>query len=158
MKFHFLFVVVGIMGSVAFLPNASAMADKQTTRLEPLTIKGENKEYHFLVEIADSSSERRRGLMHRENLPIDNGMIFLFDDPAPLSFWMKNTLIPLDIMFLDERGVIQHIHRNAVPHSREHIAPDDPAIAVLEINGGLSDTLGIKVGDRVVHRAFSGAQ
>jgi len=104
----------------------------------------------FLVEIADEPEEQRRGLMYREEMAEDRGMLFVFDQAGPQSFWMKNTYIPLDILFITEDARILHIHKNAQPHDTSSVVVNEPVKAVLEINAGLSDRYGIAEGDRVV--------
>ena len=108
----------------------------------------------FNVEIADDDQERGRGLMFRETLGRYSGMLFVYGATATVSFWMKNTLIPLDMVFLDQHGVVQHIHENAVPGSLENIPGGDGILAVLEVNGGLSAKLGLVVGAELRHPAF----
>ncbi len=104
------------------------------------------------VEIADSADERERGLMFRESLDEKTGMLFIFDDSGVLNFWMKNTLIPLDIIFIDEDWRIINIARNALPCRQEpcaYYSSEIPAKYVLEINGREADKLGIKDRDEV---------
>lgn len=106
----------------------------------------------FDVEIADDAAERARGLMFREELSRDAGMLFVYDDARPVSFWMRNTLISLDLVFMDETGVIRHIHENAVPLDETPIPgalPDDPEperSLILEIGGGLASAFGLEPG------------
>nr|WP_325248760.1 DUF192 domain-containing protein [Amylibacter sp.] len=107
------------------------------------------------VEIADDFEERARGLMFRESLPRYDGMLFIYEWPLSVAFWMKNTLIPLDMVFLDEHGVVQSIHENAVPGSLESIPGGDEILAVLEVNGGLTRKLGLPVGAEMRHSAFA---
>lgn len=109
----------------------------------------------FNVEIADDFEERARGLMFRESLPRYDGMLFIYEGPHSAAFWMKNTLIPLDLVFLDEHGVVQSIHENAVPGSLESIPGGDGILVVLEVNGGLTRKLGLQVGAQMRHPAFS---
>ncbi|SNB52547.1 hypothetical protein SAMN07250955_101272 [Arboricoccus pini] len=104
---------------------------------------------HFTVEIADTDATRAYGLMQRTELPADRGMLFDFIEPQPVAFWMKDTLIPLDMLFIDKRGLILRIHKQAVPESETPIPSGFPVRAVLEIGGGQSDRQGIAVGDRV---------
>lgn len=108
----------------------------------------------FQVELVDTPASRAQGLMFREEMPDSQGMLFDFRTDRPVSFWMKNTLIPLDMIFTDRRGVIVHIHRNAIPHDETPIRSGRPIRAVLEINAGLAQFLGIRVGGRLRHRIF----
>ena len=101
------------------------------------------------AEVADDAAERRVGLMGRQSLPKNHGMLFVYPDQAVRSFWMKNTLIPLDMLFLDTDGKIIAIARNTVPGSLRSIGPGVPVKAVLELNGGRSEALGIEPGDVV---------
>jgi uncharacterized membrane protein (UPF0127 family) len=111
-------------------------------------------EHKFKVEIADDDDERRTGLMYRTEMARDAGMLFDFEVEQPLSMWMKNTLIPLDMAFIDEDGVIIRIAANTTPRSLESIKSGAPALAVLEVNGGVFGELGIKPGDTVKHPIF----
>ena len=92
--------------------------------------------------------------MFREHMDDTHGMLFLFPNRTFRSFWMKNTLIPLDMLFIDVDGRIKKVHHSAVPGSLDTIPSDHPVSAVLEINGGLAKRLGIRVGDIVEHPAF----
>lgn len=123
-----------------------------------LTLRGDWGQARFNVEIADTAQERAQGLMHRESLPRSGGMLFVYDAPGSPSFWMRNTLIPLDMLFIDPAGRVQHIHENAVPHDETPIPGGGGILAVLEINGGLSRQLGIGVGTEVRHPAFDPAR
>ncbi len=120
-----------------------------------LGIRGAFGQAEFTVELADDPQERATGLMHRQSMPRYEGMLFIYDRPQPISFWMRNTLIPLDMLFIDPDGRIAHIHENAVPLDETPISGGPGRIAVLEINGGLSRQLGIKVGDEIRHPAFA---
>jgi uncharacterized membrane protein (UPF0127 family) len=122
---------------------------------EPLAISGKKGKPHtFQVEIARNDTDRAYGLMGRTSMPADHGMLFVFEKPQESAFWMKNTLIPLDIIFIDEKGVIHAIHPMAKPHSREIIKSGGPVRAGLELNGGMAGKLGLKPGDTVHHRVF----
>ncbi len=109
----------------------------------------------FNVEIADDFEERARGLMFRESMPRYDGMLFIYEEPYKISFWMKNTLIPLDMIFLDQHGVVQKVHQNAVPGSLESIPGGDAILVVLEVNGGLTAKLGLEKGAHMRHPAFA---
>ncbi|MEZ5919165.1 MAG: DUF192 domain-containing protein [Alphaproteobacteria bacterium] len=127
-----------------------------TVAQEPhsLLIRGQDgQENHFAVELALTSEEQQTGLMNRITLPDDGGMLFPFETAGNYSFWMKNTLIPLDMLFIDEQGVIRHIHHNAMPGSLEGISAGVPVKAVLELKGGQAQARGIKEGDRVLYPA-----
>jgi len=113
--------------------------------------------YHFAVELALTPPEQARGLMHRESMAPDAGMLFVFDPPRPASFWMRNTLISLDMLFIGADGRIVNIAERTPPQTDHPHRSAGPVRAVLEINGGLSDLLGIAPGDRVVHDAFGTA-
>jgi len=109
------------------------------------------------VEIADTAEERARGLMFRKQLGAYEGMLFDFFQEMQVSFWMKNTLIPLDMVFIAGDGTVKHVHANAVPLSTDAIPSRYPVRAVLEINGGSAALLGIKPGDKVKHPIFGNA-
>jgi hypothetical protein len=119
--------------------------------INEVTVVTAKARHHFTIELAATPSSRRTGLMHRQTMAVDAGMLFIFPGPERLSFWMRNTLIPLDMLFLAGNGRIVHMHHRAVPHSLTPIVTPVDATAVLEINGGLSRRLGIQVGDRVLH-------
>ncbi len=116
--------------------------------------KADGEELIFNVELAITGAEQSQGLMNRKSLGEYSGMLFIFATERQRSFWMKNTLIPLDMLFLDKNGVVQHIHHRAKPLDETMVTSQEPAMAVLEINGGLSDRLNINAGDKVYHNAF----
>ena len=103
----------------------------------------------FEVEVASDPASQRRGLMYRRELAPNAGMLFDFHSNAALSFWMKNTVLPLDMLFIRSDGTISTIAANAVPYSTTPIPSAEPVRAVLEINGGRAQELGIRAGDRV---------
>lgn len=112
----------------------------------------------FSVEIADDAAERAQGLMHRDSLPRFSGMLFLFDAPQPVGFWMKNTLIPLDMLFIDESGTVRSVHHKAQPGDLTSIRGGADTLAVLEINGGLARRLRLGPGAQLRHPAFDAAK
>ncbi len=118
------------------------------------TIRGDFGEARFSIEVADEPQERSRGLMHVESMPRFSGMLFIYERPQSASFWMRNTLIPLDMLFVDQNGTISKIHENAIPLDETPIFGGDEVSHVLEINGGLSSKLGIEVGDTLQHPSF----
>jgi uncharacterized membrane protein (UPF0127 family) len=115
----------------------------------PLTVVSSNGEHRFTVEVARTPEEQAQGLMFRNSVPPDRGMIFPYDPPVQVSFWMKNTLVPLDMVFIGPDGKIGRIAANTTPMSLDPVASIDVAAAVLEIAGGRAAELGIKEGDKV---------
>lgn len=111
----------------------------------------------FAVELADDPAERARGLMFREILPPSQGMLFVYDNPGRPSFWMKNTLIPLDMIFADATGTVTRVHENAVPGDLTPIDGGPGVMFVLEINGGLARRLGIAPGAVLRHPSVPAA-
>ena len=119
-----------------------------------VSIHGDFGVVDFNVEIAITSIQRKQGLMGRKKLDAQSGMLFLYEKPHKISFWMKNTVIPLDIIFLSMSGEISHIEHNAQPFSMKRISGRSDTIAVLEINGQSANREGIKTGDLVWHPFF----
>ena len=115
--------------------------------------KGDCDGVGFSVELSLTAKQQIQGLMNRTSMPEEAGMLFIFNQEKERGFWMKNTLIPLDMIFIKKNGVIHKVHSNAKPNDLTSIKSDGPVIAVLEINGGLSQQLGIDAGD-IVHHPF----
>jgi uncharacterized membrane protein (UPF0127 family) len=120
----------------------------------PLTIHTASGPHRFTVELATSPAQMMQGLMFRQSLAPDAGMLFDYQAPSMASMWMKNTLIPLDMLFVDATGHIVNIHERAVPGSLDTIAAAAPVRAVIELNGGTAARLGIRPGDRVIYPIF----
>ncbi|BCI67586.1 DUF192 domain-containing protein [Acetobacter aceti] len=116
---------------------------------ETLTITSASGKHDFTVEKATTLRQQQVGEMFRTSLPADQGMLFLWSAPQQSDMWMENTLVPLDIVFIDADGRIQSITENAVPQSLARISSHGPAMATLELQGGITAKLGIVVGDRV---------
>ncbi|HSF65095.1 MAG TPA: DUF192 domain-containing protein [Paracoccaceae bacterium] len=108
----------------------------------------------FTVEVADDAAERAQGLMNRPSMPRGAGMLFVYERPQRAVFWMKNTLIPLDMIFADPSGTVTHVHENAIPLDETGIDGGMGVRFVLEINGGLSGRLGIAPGTVLRHPAI----
>jgi uncharacterized membrane protein (UPF0127 family) len=122
-----------------------------------LTIETAKGPHKFDVELATTPAQLEQGLMFRRSLPPDAGMLFDFGTPSPVSMWMKNTFIPLDMLFIDAHGRIINIAERTVPGSLAAVSAAAPARAVLELNGGTAARLGIRPGDRVLFPIFGGA-
>ena len=112
--------------------------------------------HSFSVEVVDNDADRAKGLMHRRSLPEGTGMLFDFHREQDVSFWMQNTYIPLDMIFIRADGRIHRIAENTVPLSLEQVPSRGPVRGVLEVIAGTSRKLGIAPGDRVAHPIFSG--
>jgi len=132
---------------------APALALDRTT----VEIASKTGVHVFTVEIADTEQARERGLMFRKELPPGRGMLFDFHREQQVGFWMKNTLIPLDMIFIDGRGRIVSIAQDAKPMSEDVIMSGGQVRAVLEVDGGTARRLGIAPGDRVYNPIFSGS-
>ena len=122
--------------------------------LEPLTIVSGGKRHLFQVEVMRTPEQRAKGLMHRNYMPADRGMLFDFQRVEPVAMWMQNTFISLDMLFIRADGTIARIAERTEPLSTRTIPSGEPVLSVLEINGGVSETLGLKPGDRVEHPLF----
>jgi uncharacterized membrane protein (UPF0127 family) len=116
-----------------------------------LTIESDGKKHKFTIEVARTPEQSQQGLMFRAKMAADAGMLFLYKTSQPVSMWMYQTLIPLDMLFIAADGRVVNIHERAVPGSTESISSAGPVRAVLELNGGTVSRLKLKPGDRVVH-------
>ena len=157
--FLFLAVSIGAWGGLSASARAeegeTAAAGESRVALSALTVKTAKGDAHsFRVEIAETLVDLQRGLMFRKSMEADRGMIFLFSRPVAVEMWMKNTYIPLDVLFIREDGSIAGIHANAQPLDETPFTAPEPVAAALEINGGLAEKMGIAVGDRVVMPPF----
>ncbi len=155
------FYSIGILVLASFLlpPMNVALADKaaKEVSLSPMEIVAvvtTTGEYRWVVELASDNESRSVGLMMRKNMPEYHGMLFRFEETRPVSMWMKNTFIPLDMVFTKATGIITHIHRVAVPHSLDIINSNGPVRNVLEMNAGEADKAGLKIGDQLQHPWF----
>jgi hypothetical protein len=141
---------------VALVGFAAAPA-RAAEALEPLTIQSANGPHVFQVEVMRTDEQRMRGLMFRRYMPEDRGMLFDFKTEQPVSMWMKNTYLPLDMLFIARDGTVSVIAENAEPMS-ERIIPGGTVLGVLEINAGLAAKLGLKAGDRAQHPMFGASK
>lgn len=142
--------ILAFTAALAFLAQLS-FAQLATA---PLSIKTDAATHAFTVEIADTPEAITQGMMFRESMEPNSGMLFDFGEVRQASMWMKNTLISLDMLFIDADGKVIAIARNAVPGSTRSLGPGVPVRAVLEIAGGRAKELGIQPGDTVQHPLF----
>lgn len=122
-----------------------------------LDIRWQDGRESFAVELADDPAERAQGLMFRESLPLSQGMLFVYETPGRPGFWMKNTLIPLDMIFADHTGTVTRVHENAIPGDLNPVDGGPGVMFVLEINGGLASRLGIAPGAVLRHPSVPAA-
>ena len=141
---------------VVSLPFVGTAGGAAAAELQPLEIASKGGVHVFAVEMASTPAEQAKGLMFRRELPEGQGMLFDFHHEQPTSFWMKNTYIPLDMIFIRGDGRILRIAENTVPLSEALVPSGGPVRAVLEVNAGMARKLGIAPGDRVAHPIFSG--
>jgi uncharacterized membrane protein (UPF0127 family) len=142
------------LGLLALAPASVLAQAPAPAGLESLVIVSGDKRHAFQVEVMRTDEQRARGLMHRNYMPADRGMLFDFKAVEPVAMWMQNTYISLDMLFIRADGTIARIAERTEPLSTRTIPSGEPVLSVLEINGGVSKTLGIKPGDRVEHALF----
>jgi uncharacterized protein len=159
--FAALTVTLGLVlgaGAVRAMAQDDPTGPQPTLPQEPLTITDDNGKPHaFKVEMATTPQEQETGLMFRTAVPATGGMLFIFPTVQPEPFWMKNTLVPLDMVFINPDGTIRAIAENTVPESLAPVDSGGPVSAVLELQGGITATDNISVGDRVTAPQFGGA-
>jgi uncharacterized membrane protein (UPF0127 family) len=140
-----------IIAAVLFLLGGATACAEQVESDTPVIIESANGNHAFTVELALTDEDRAKGLMYRTELAPDRGMLFVFEDSAPRAFWMRNTLIPLDMIFIRADGRVLNIVKRARPKNDTPRQSVGNAVAVLEIAGGRADELGIKAGDHISH-------
>ena len=136
----------------------SAGAELQKFPTSELTIVTATGPHRFKIEVAETAAQMEQGLMFRTSLAPDAGMLFIYSQPTVATMWMRNTLIPLDMLFVDAQGRIVNMHERAVPQSLDIISATAPVRAVIELNGGTAARLGIEPGDRVLYPLFGNTQ
>lgn len=124
----------------------ASVAKADTCSLDAVDLRWDGGASRFTIELADDPEERAKGLMFRKQLGRFAGMLFAYPTEQSVSFWMENTLIPLDMLFFDSKGVLQNVQENAVPLDRTSLFGGDNIQYVLEVNGGVVQKLGIKIG------------
>lgn len=145
-------LAVALLALSVSLPGPYQAAQAQNA--DSLTIISGEDRHVFSVELANTPESRARGLMYRRAMPDDHGMLFDFGRVDMVSMWMRNTYIPLDMLFVRADGSIARIARNTEPLSERPISSGEPVLSVFEINAGISDRLGITAGDRIDHPLF----
>ena len=139
-----------VIGLVVMLAGAA-----YAQALEALSIVSQGgQRQSFQVEVARNDADRAQGLMYRRSMPADRGLLFDFARVEPVSMWMQNTYLPLDMLFVRQDGTIARIAANTEPLSTRTIPSGEPVLAVLELNAGTAARLGIKPGDRIEHPLF----
>jgi len=145
----------GLSQSGIFASPAFAQAQPQAeTPPEPLTITTASGPHAFSAEVMRTDEQRARGLMFRRYMPADRGMLFDFKEEQPVMMWMKNTYLPLDMVFISRNGTVINVAENTEPMSERTIPSAGPAYAVLEVNAGTARRIGLKKGDKVSHPMF----
>jgi uncharacterized membrane protein (UPF0127 family) len=148
-------MLAGFISTQVMSKEDAAMAYSGKLPVEQVTVELQGGGVHgFSLEVVSKPVDIQMGLMFREKMGKDQGMLFQMGAPQLTSFWMKNTLIPLDMLFIAEDGTIINIHHNAEPHSLTPIPSNGEVTGVIELNGGRAKALNIKVGDRVLHPYF----
>ena len=146
-----IFLFIGVL-FVPFKANAKGLA---TFKFSKLHIEAKSGKYEFNVEMAITNRQLEQGLMYRRSLPSNYGMLFDYKVPRNITMWMKNTFIPLDMIFIGANGRVVNIVERTIPRSLAVISSNGRARAVLEVNSGTVSRLGIKPGDKVEHKIFS---
>ena len=141
-----------VIVSLFLMYNLCEVSASVKSELSIITSNG--SKHNFLVEVAKTEKEKKIGLMFRKTLAKNAGMLFLYKREALRLMWMKNTFIPLDILFIDKKGVIKRVVKRTIPHSLATISSRQSVLAVLELRGGITSSLEIKKGDRIEHPAF----
>ncbi|MGD1935376.1 MAG: DUF192 domain-containing protein [Candidatus Phaeomarinobacter sp.] len=139
------------------LVRLSACAEDLTSADTPsdtLIIETSSGTHVFSVELADTDESRQRGLMFREDLALDAGMLFDFETPRVITMWMRNTPLPLDMIFISEAGRVVHVAENTVPFSEAIVSSRFPALSVFEVNAGTAQSIGLRPGDHIRHALF----
>jgi len=147
-------VAIVFVAALAWVAAAALAGPALADPLETLTIRTQTGDHAFSVEIAATPGTRERGLMDRRFMPMDRGMLFEFERDGPVAFWMKNTYIPLDMVFIARDGAVTRVVDRAEPLTETPIPSGAPCAAVLELNGGVAARIGLKAGDKVRHPFF----
>ena len=143
--------ILNLVAGIALLSAAASGALADECAVDRIDVRYGGAQVSFVIEIVDTIESRAQGLMFREEMAEDAGMLFIYEEPRRVTFWMKNTLIPLDMLFISYDGVVLNIKENATPLSEDIIPGGTGVLQVLEINGGLVQELGLGIGAQVRH-------
>ena len=149
-----LFTCLLMLISISVLPLINHATAAAKMRVETVVVITSSGHHSFAAEIADTAQLRRRGLMQRTQMPPDTGMLFDNGVDREMHMWMRNTLIPLDMIFITRNGIIVKIAKNTRPHSEEIISSGVPVRGVFEVIAGTADRIKLKPGDRIEHALF----
>ena len=157
---RFLFPIAAalVLAVLVFFAPFDARAEEVTFPTSDLWIETESGRHHFTVEVAVSRAQMKRGLMFRTDLANDAGMMFDYETPREVAMWMKNTLVPLDMLFVDSRGLVQRVVEWTNPQSLDPIPSHGLVRSVIELRGGIAARLGIGRGSRIEHEIFPPAK
>lgn len=143
---------IALLSLVMATASLAALPASALCREDRVELRGDWGTVRFRVEIADDRRERAQGLMHVEQMARLAGMLFIYERPQMVSFWMENTLIPLDLIFMDQTGLVLNVHSDAIPMDRTPIpGGSNEVVYVLEVNGGVAEDLGIVEGSQMRH-------
>ncbi len=148
------YIFAVIVGFLLAAPPVAAQEPIQFERTELTIVTAAGGRHLFKVDWARSWPQKSRGLMFRKSMPHDAGMLLDYEPPEPAAIWMRNTLIPLDLIFISADGTIESIYLGAKPHDETARPSKGPVRAVLEVNAGVTRLLGIRAGDKVEHPIF----
>jgi uncharacterized membrane protein (UPF0127 family) len=152
--FSFARVVAGVLSAAVLLAPVGALAGEKGA----IVFKTTTGEHSFDIEVMRTGAERAKGLMFRRSLPERSGMLFLYDRPQAANMWMKNTYIPLDMVFIAEGGTVHRIEANTEPFSTALISSEGDIVAVLELNAGEAARIGLKPGDQAIYPGLKQAR
>ncbi|MDJ0613963.1 MAG: DUF192 domain-containing protein [Rhizobiaceae bacterium] len=159
MKTFKLFILCFTLISSFVWHSGTSLAQQQAQEIllprEELVVETNAGKFTFSVEIADEDIERSTGLMFRTEMAPNHGMLFDFGKSEPIAMWMQNTVLSLDMIFIQADGIVLRVARNTTPFSRDIITSGGPVSHVLEVNAGIANQIGLKAGDRIIHPDFN---
>ena len=147
-------LILALIAGASLVPPVAAQDEIAFDRTELMIVTAAGAQHKFTTQWAKTWQQKQHGLMFRKQLPLDQGMLLDYDPPQPASIWMRNTLIPLDILFIRADGTIESIFNGAKPRDETPMPSKGDVRAVLELNAGVTRLLGIQPGDKVEHPIF----